>query len=73
MSPEQAIAYRQILCLLVAQRRPAYYLGDGHVTLQTLANSYLRVMAAKDVTNGILIHELGDDDHGTRAACHALL
>jgi membrane peptidoglycan carboxypeptidase len=49
MSPEQAIAYRQVLCLLVAQRRPAYYLGDGHATLQTLVNSYLRVMAAKDV------------------------
>ena len=49
VSSEQAIAYRQILCLLIAQRRPAWYLGEGYAALQTLADSYLRLMAAQDV------------------------
>ncbi len=42
VSPEQATAYRQVLCLLIAQRRPAWYLGEGYAVLQTLANGYLR-------------------------------
>ena len=49
VSPEQATAYRQVLCLLIAQRRPAWYLGEGYATLQTLADSYLRLMAAQGV------------------------
>jgi membrane peptidoglycan carboxypeptidase len=46
---EQAIAYRQVLCLLIAQRRPAWYLGEGYAELQTLADSYLHLMAAQGV------------------------
>jgi membrane peptidoglycan carboxypeptidase len=49
VSPEQATAYRQILCLLIAQRRPAWYLGDGYATLQALTDSYLRLMTAQGV------------------------
>jgi membrane peptidoglycan carboxypeptidase len=49
VSPEQATAYRQVLCLLIAQRRPAWYLGEGYAALQILANGYLRLMAAQDM------------------------
>jgi membrane peptidoglycan carboxypeptidase len=49
VSPAHALAYRQVLCLLLAQRRPAFYLGDGYAALQTLADSYLRLMATEGV------------------------
>ena len=49
VSAEQATAYRQVLCLLIAQRRPAWYLGEGYAALQTLTNGYLRLMAAQGV------------------------
>src|SRR5262249_6141578 len=49
MSAEHAMAYRQVLCLFLAQRRPAFYLGDGYAALQTLADSYLRLMATQGV------------------------
>jgi membrane peptidoglycan carboxypeptidase len=49
VSAEQATAYRQVLCLLIAQRRPAWYLGEGYAALQTLADGYLRLMAAQGV------------------------
>ncbi len=49
VSAEQATAYRQVLCLLIAQRRPAWYLGEGYAALQTLANGYLRLMAGQGV------------------------
>ena len=49
VSPAQATAYRQVLCLLIAQRRPAWYLGEGYAELQTLADSYLRLMTAQGV------------------------
>ena len=43
--PRQALAYRQALSLMIAQRRPSYYLGDGEPVLRSLTDSYLRVMA----------------------------
>lgn len=51
--PEQAIneeqgkAYRQVLSLLLSQRRPSYLLGSnsGFEALQRLTDSYLRLMA----------------------------
>jgi membrane peptidoglycan carboxypeptidase len=49
VSAEQATAYRQVLSLLIAQRRPAWYLGEGYAALQTLTNGYLRLMAAQGV------------------------
>jgi membrane peptidoglycan carboxypeptidase len=49
VSAEQATAYRQVLCLLIAQRRPAWYLGEGYAALQALANGYLRLMTAQGV------------------------
>jgi membrane peptidoglycan carboxypeptidase len=46
---EQAQAFKQALSLMVAQRRPSHYLGDGATSLAELTNSYLRVMAEAGV------------------------
>jgi membrane peptidoglycan carboxypeptidase len=43
--PRQALAYKQALSLMVAQRRPSYYLAEGEPVLRQLTDSYLRVMA----------------------------
>ncbi|MFA9215754.1 MAG: transglycosylase domain-containing protein [Sphingomonadaceae bacterium] len=44
-----ALAYKEALSLLIAQRRPSYYLVDGAADLETLANSHLRVLAQEGV------------------------
>ena len=44
-SPPQALAYKQALSLMVAQRRPSHYLADGEPALRQLTDSYLRLMA----------------------------
>jgi membrane peptidoglycan carboxypeptidase len=49
ITAEQALAYRQVLCLLLAQRLPTYYLLERRAALETLADSYLRVLAAHGV------------------------
>lgn len=41
----QALAYRQVLSLMIAQRRPAWYLGAGRAQLQALTDSHLRLLA----------------------------
>jgi membrane peptidoglycan carboxypeptidase len=41
----RALAFKQALSLMVAQRRPSYYLADGAPVLLQLTNSYLRLMA----------------------------
>ena len=43
--PEQARAYRQVLSLLIAQRRPSYFLGPGRQQLAALTDSHLRLLA----------------------------
>ena len=53
---EQALAFKQALSLLVAQRRPSYYLGEGAARLGPLTDSHLRVMAEA----GVISHELRD-------------
>ncbi len=42
----QAEAYKQVLSLFIAQRRPSYYLVDGHEDLQRLTDSHLRLLAS---------------------------
>ena len=42
---EQARAFRQVLSLLIAQRRPSYFLGPGRQQLAALTDSYLRLLA----------------------------
>lgn len=53
---EQAQAFRQVLSLLLAQRRPTYFLGPGREQLAALTDSYLRLAA----TAGIISPALRD-------------
>lgn len=41
----RALAFKQALSLMIAQRRPSYYLAEGEPALHQLTDSYLRVMA----------------------------
>jgi len=50
----QALAYKQTLSLLIAQRRPSHYLTVGESALNRLTNSYLRVMAEAGVIDPAL-------------------
>lgn len=42
---QQARAFRQVLSLIVAQRRPSFFLGSGREQLHGLTDSYLRLLA----------------------------
>ncbi|MGE3333540.1 MAG: transglycosylase domain-containing protein [Rhodospirillaceae bacterium] len=42
----KAEIYKQVLSLLLAQRRPAYYLGSDHAALEKLSNRYLAALKA---------------------------
>jgi membrane peptidoglycan carboxypeptidase len=53
---QQALAFKQALSLMVAQRRPSYYLQDGHDDLVELTDRYIRIMA----NAGILPNALRD-------------
>lgn len=48
-SPDAALAYKQALSLMIAQRRPAHYLGAGKDDLEELTNVHLRVLAQAGV------------------------
>ncbi|MES2261291.1 MAG: transglycosylase domain-containing protein [Pseudomonadota bacterium] len=43
--PGSALAFKEALSLLIAQRRPSHYLGEGTADLEELANSHLRLVA----------------------------
>jgi len=45
----RGLALRQVLALMIAQRRPSYYLLQGHDDLEDLTNSHLRVLANANV------------------------
>ncbi|WP_245986569.1 transglycosylase domain-containing protein [Azospirillum thermophilum] len=45
----KALAYKQVLSLLLAQRRPSHYLIQDRAALERLANSHLRVLAQAGV------------------------
>ncbi|MBI4527838.1 MAG: penicillin-binding protein [Deltaproteobacteria bacterium] len=53
---EHARAYKQVLSLFLAQRRPSYYLVTDRGALESLTNSYLRLLAEA----GVIGRELGD-------------
>ena len=59
----QALAYRQALSLIVAQRRPAWYLGGGRGELDALIDSHLRLLAGA----GVIDVALRDATLATRA------
>ena len=44
IGPDSAIAYRLVLSLLLAQRRPAYYLVDDPAALDRLTDRYLELL-----------------------------
>ena len=50
----KALYYKQVLSLLLAQRRPAYYLVGGRDDLEALADSYLRLLRAAGVIDDAL-------------------
>ncbi|WP_207455231.1 transglycosylase domain-containing protein [Azospirillum sp. SYSU D00513] len=50
----KATVYKQVLCLLLAQRRPSYYLIQDRAALERLADSHLRVLASAGVIDGTL-------------------
>ncbi len=41
----KGLALRQVLALMIAQRRPSYYLLQGHDDLEQLTDSHLRVLS----------------------------
>lgn len=41
----QGLALRQVLALMIAHRRPSYYLGRGQDDLERLADAHLRLLA----------------------------
>jgi len=51
---QQALAYRQVLSILLSQRRPSYLLGAGYDALQKLTDSYLRILAEQGVISASL-------------------
>jgi membrane peptidoglycan carboxypeptidase len=64
VTPEFALVYKEALSLMIAQRRPAYYLGSGEKDLELLTNSHLRVLAQagvispalRDAAIGVTLH-----------------
>jgi membrane peptidoglycan carboxypeptidase len=64
VTPDFALVYKEALSLMIAQRRPAYYLGAGEKDLEQLTNSHLRVLAQagvispqlRDAALGVVLH-----------------
>jgi membrane peptidoglycan carboxypeptidase len=52
--PGSALAYKQALSLLIAQRRPSYYLDEGGADLRQLTDSHLRILAQAGVISNSL-------------------
>jgi membrane peptidoglycan carboxypeptidase len=48
---EQATAYKQVLSLFLAQRRPTYYLQTGLEALNRLANVYVALLAKENIVS----------------------
>lgn len=47
----RGLALRQVLSLLIAQRRPSYYLGAGRKELASLTDSHIRLLAAGGIVD----------------------
>lgn len=54
LAQKQATAYRHVLALLLAQRRPSWYLREGRDELESLIDSYLRVIHEAGLIDGQL-------------------
>jgi membrane peptidoglycan carboxypeptidase len=53
---ERGLALRQVLSLMIAQRRPSYYLAQGRDDLAALTDSHLRLLAR----DGVISQALAD-------------
>lgn len=51
---ERGLALRQVLALMIAQRRPSYYLAQGRKELEALTDSHIRVLAGGGVIDWTL-------------------
>ncbi|MBO0491730.1 transglycosylase domain-containing protein [Pseudomonas sp. Marseille-Q1929] len=51
----KALALRQVLALIIAQRRPSHYLAKGRDELAQLTDSHLRLLAQNDVIDAGLL------------------
>ncbi len=51
---QRGLALRQVLSLMIAQRRPSYYLAQGHSQLATLTDSHIRLLASGGVIDPAL-------------------
>ncbi len=51
---QRGLALRQVLSLMIAQRRPSYYLAQGHSQLATLTDSHIRILASGGVIDPAL-------------------
>lgn len=56
-STERAQYFRQFLSLMIAQRRPSYYLIQGHDDLEDLTNSHIRLLARAGIIDAGLRDE----------------
>lgn len=54
---EQGLALRQVVALMIAQRRPSWYLTGGRVALEDLTDSYLRLLRQEGVVADALAQE----------------
>ncbi|ONH55288.1 Membrane carboxypeptidase (penicillin-binding protein) [Pseudomonas cedrina] len=52
---ERGLALRQVLALIIAQRRPSYYLLKGRAELGQLTDSHLRLLASNGVIDAALL------------------
>ncbi|MBL8224108.1 MAG: penicillin-binding protein [Chromatiales bacterium] len=50
----RALAYKQVLALMIAQRRPSGYLGGDLPALQELTDTYLRLLARDGIIDAAL-------------------
>lgn len=51
---ERAQYFRQVVALMIAQRRPSYYLLQGHADLEQLINSHIRLLARAKIIDAPL-------------------
>ncbi len=63
----RGLALRQVLSLLIAQRRPSYYLGAGREEMTALADSHIRLLA----NGGIIDAGLRDAALSQRIVAHS--
>ncbi len=47
--PQRGLALREVLSLMIAQRRPSHYLSKGHAELASLTDSHIRLLAQNGV------------------------